>query len=213
MTCSYSYFSKLDIKALLICGGLRFFQDGTQVTSNECYILDKYSSRLFATMSKKRGYAASLITNENNLWVTGGAEYEDFEYDDIFSSTEYILENGESIEGPNLPISLAAHSVVGINSTLSMFIGGFISGGKSIDLTHYYDNYNQVWFDGPKLNFPRSFHGSGIVTDLITRERLLVVTGGVSYDNDYNGQDYISTEILIDGIWVLGNKNAKIFTL
>ena len=159
-------------------------------------------------MSKKRGYAASLITNENNLWVTGGAEGSQ-----ILSSTEYILKNGESIEGPNLPRAIAAHTVVGINSTFSMFIGGFISGLFALDLTYYYDNYNQVWFDGPRLNFPRSFHGSGIVTDLITRERLLVVTGGVSYDDDNIGQDYYSTEILIDGIWVLGNKKAKIFTL
>ena len=204
MTCSYIYLSKLDIKALLICGGLRFFQDGTQVTSNECYILDKYSSRLFATMSKKRGYAASLITNENNLWVTGGAEGSQ-----ILSSTEYILKNGESIEGPKLPIGLAAHTVVGINSTFSMFVGGFISGLFALDLTYYYDNYNQVWFDGPRLNFPRSFHRSGIVTDLITRERLLIVTGGQSYDHDYIMTDYSSTEILIDGAWVLGNKRQE----
>ena len=81
-------------------------------------------------MSKKRGYAASLITNENNLWVTGGAEGSQ-----ILSSTEYILKNGESIEGPNLPIGLAAHTVVGINSTFSMFIGGFISGLFALDLT------------------------------------------------------------------------------
>ena len=160
-------------------------------------------------MSKKRGFAASLITNENNLWVTGGRSV----YNDIFSSTEYILENGESIKGPNLPIGLAAHTVVGINSTFSMFVGGFISGVTSTDFTYYYDNYNQVWFDGPKLKFPRSFHGSGIVTDLITRERLLVVTGGLSYDEEYIPTDYRSTEILIDGIWVLGDKKAEIFTL
>ena len=159
-------------------------------------------------MSKKRGYAASLITNENNLWVTGGSEGAQ-----ILSSTEYILKNGESIEGPNLPRAIAAHTVVGINSTFSMFVGGFISGLFALDLTYYYDNYNQVWFDGPKLNFARSFHGSGIVTDLITRERLLIVTGGLSYDEEYIPTDYHSTEILIDGIWVLGNKKAEIFTL
>ena len=163
-------------------------------------------------MSKKRGFAASLKEStdagRNYLWVTGGSEY-----NEIFSSTEYILKNGESIEGPKLPIGLAAHTVVGINSTFSMFIGGFISIGTSTDLTYYYDNYNQVWFDGPKLNFARSFHGSGIVTDLITRERLLIVTGGLSYDEEYIPTDYHSTEILIDGTWVLGNKKAGIFTL
>ena len=163
-------------------------------------------------MSKKRGFAASLkkstAAGTNYLWVTGGSEY-----NEIFSSTEYILKNGESIEGPKLPIGLAAHTVVGINSTFSMFVGGFISGLFALDLTYYYDNYNQVWFDGPRLNFPRSFHRSGIVTDLITRERLLIVTGGLSYDEEYIPTDYHSTEILIDGIWVLGNKKAEIFTL
>ena len=162
-------------------------------------------------MSKKRGFAASLITNENNLWVTGGSEY-----GEIFSSTEYILENGESIEGPKLPIGLAAHSVIGINSTFSMVVGGNppLSSDHglntvSTDLTYYFDNYNQVWFDGPKLIFPRSNHGSGIVTDLITRERLVIVTGGQSYDDDFIMTEYSSTEILIDGAWVLGNKRQE----
>ena len=155
-------------------------------------------------MSKKRGFAASLITNENNLWVTGGSEY-----DEIFSSTEYILENGESIEGPKLPIGLAAHTVIGINSTFSMFVGGNNPLSLGTDKTYYFDNYNQVWFDGPRLNFPRSFHGSGIVTDLITRERLVIVTGGQSYDDDFIMTEYSSTEILIDGAWVLGNKRQE----
>ena len=89
-------------------------------------IVDKYSSRLFATMSKKRRFAASLKEStdagRNYLWVIGG-----WEYDEVFSSTEYILENGESIERPKLPIGLASHTVVGINSTFSMFVGGLNS--------------------------------------------------------------------------------------
>ena len=39
------------------------------------------------------------------------------------------------------------------------------------------------------------------------------MTGGLSYDEEYIPTDYHSTEILIDGTWVLGNKKAGIFTL
>ena len=65
--------------------------------------------------------------------------------------------------------------------------------------------------DGPYLNIRRSTHSTGKVTDLITREKLVVVTGG-KYCDDDSCQLFDSTEILIDGNWVLGNKKAKLFT-
>ena len=115
----------LDIQALLICGGMNYLVDPH--TSNQCYILDKYSSQLFATMSERRTFAASLITNENYLWVTGGLEFG--ARVGPFSSTEYILKN----ELPELPLKLFAHTVIGINSTLTMFTGG-ISEQNTTDL-------------------------------------------------------------------------------
>ena len=157
-------------------------------------------------MSEKRAYPASLITNENKLWVTGGVNLYPYMF---FSSTEYILKNGESVEGPELPLGLAGHTVIAINSTFSMFIGGVIESRNSINLTYYYDHYNQAWFDGPRLNIARSYHGAGIVTDLITSEKFVVVTGGKYYDDDSGNQYFCSTEILIDGKWVLGNTKAQ----
>ena len=195
----------LDVKAILICGGLIDYQFSYEISSNECFILDKYSSKLFAIMTEKRAFAASLITNENSLWVTGGGG-EDY----LLSSTEYITKNGDTVRGPELPLALAGHTVVGINSTLSMLIGGTSDGQNAIDLTYYYDHFNQAWSNGPKLNIGRGFgHGTGTVTDLITKEKLVVVTCG-STDDEYILQ---STEILIDGIWVLGNENSKTFVL
>ena len=92
-----------------------------------------------------------------------------------------------------------------------MFIGGetFDLEGTTLDLTYYFDHYNQVWVDGPRLHHARYFHGSGIVTDLITREKLVVVTGGVYFDDEVFTQVLDSTEILIDGKWVLGNTKAQ----
>ena len=137
----------LEIKALLICGGVNFYQIPT-FTSNECFILDNYSSKLFATMSEKRAFAASLITNDNNLWITGGLNYDTLEH---ISSTEYILKNGESVKGPQLPLAVSDHTAIGINSTFSMVIGGTLDIRNGIDFTFFYDHYNQVWYHGTSI--------------------------------------------------------------
>ena len=83
-------------------------------------------------MSKKRALAASLITPEKNLWVTGGLDYDT---NTPFSSTEHILKNGESVKGPELPLALVGHAVIAINSTFSMFTGGETPVGGSINYT------------------------------------------------------------------------------
>ena len=171
-------------------------------------------------MSEKRAYPASLITNENILWVTGGVNLYPYMF---FPSTEYILKNGESVKGPELPLGLSAHTIIGINSTFSMMIGGETldkDGGTSghrltsVNLTYYFDHYNQIMFEGPRLNIARSFHGAGIVTDLITGERLPIVTGGERFYYEFRQTEFFdSTEILIDGKWIIGKKKAGTFTL
>ena len=40
------------------------------------------------------------------------------------NSTEYILPNGQSVDGPVLPTPLKRHAMVNINSTHTFFIGG-----------------------------------------------------------------------------------------
>ena len=51
---------------------------------------------------------------------------------------------------------------------------------------------------------PRSHHDAGIVTDVVTDEQLVVVTGGWSCDV------LTSTEIFQDGEWVQGKTNKSI---
>ena len=48
-------------------------------------------------------------------------------------------------------------------------------------------------------------HAAGIVTDEVTDEALVAVTGGSYYSNGWIYLD--STEILQDGEWVQGNIN------
>ena len=70
------------------------------------------------------------------------------------------LKGGEYVQGPELPMPLSSHTVVSLNSTFSMFIGGNLDG-----LTYYFDHSNQKWYGGPSLIIPRFFHATGLVTD------------------------------------------------
>ena len=51
---------------------------------------------------------------------------------------------------------------------------------------------------------PRNYHAAGIVTDLVTDEQLVAVTGGWSCDI------LTSTEILQNGEWVQGKIEKSI---
>ena len=52
----------------------------------------------------------------------------------------------------------------------------------------------------------RASHAAGIVTDKVTNEHYVVVTGGVDYRSDF-AVFLDSTEILQDGKWVQGEIN------
>ena len=104
--------------------------------------------------------------------------------------------------GPDLPMALAGHAMVAINSTCSLVIGGLpdeASGNSA--LTSYYDHIEGEWINGPSLMQGRVIHAAGIVTDEVTDEHFIAVTGGFNYDSEY----YLySTEILQDGNFVQG---------
>ena len=112
------------------------------------------------------------------------------------NSTEYITMAG-TMPGPDMPMALEEHAMVAINSTVCMVIGG--SGGLSSDYfrsasTFYYDDIEGVWINGPSLLRGRYEHAAGIVTDEVTNENFVAVTGG--------GFDL--TEILQDEMWIEG---------
>ena len=71
--------------------------------------------------------------------------------------------------------------------------------GKEIAQTFYYNHTNKLWSNGPTLNKKRMIHAVGIVTDEVSQEKLVVVTGGY-----INGNVSKSTEVLFDSIWSIG---------
>ena len=180
---------------VVICGGY----DISGYSVDECYSLTAEKATLVTHMSVVRSRAASIVINDNTLWVTGGDGYG---YGEYLASTEYVTLTEAMSAGPYLPMALYYHAMVAINSTCSMVIGGGgQEGGIShiFPLTYFYDHNEGEWINGPSLMQARYAHAAGIITDEVTGEHFVAVTGG--YDNS----DYLdSTEILQDGEWVQG---------
>ena len=174
---------------VIICGGR-----DTNYVSDECYSLTSDKATLVTHMSVQRAYAASIVLNDKTLWVTGGGN------DDVnpvrLESTEYVEETG-TMFGPDLPTTLETHAMVAINSTCSMIIGGVGQLSGSL----FYDHNEEEWITGPSLMQARMNHAAGIVTDEVTDEHFVAVTGG------YADVFFDSTEILQDGEWIQGKVN------
>ena len=143
-----------------------------------------------------------MVRNDNTLWVTGGSN------PNKLASTEYVTMTG-TMPGPDLPLALEQHAMVAINSSCSMVIGGRKnapnwSDSSYVSATFIYDHNEGKWITGPSLIQSRDSHAAGIVTDEVTDEQFVVVTGGYYYLD--------STEILQDGEWVQGKINNNVYT-
>ena len=77
---------------IIICGG-------THQNSDECHIVSPTRTKVVTKMKSKRYEAASLVINENYLWISGGSDGSNTLY-----SSEFI--NIETMEGPDLPTDL-----------------------------------------------------------------------------------------------------------
>ena len=166
---------------VIICGGL-YSSNG-----DKCYSLTS-EKRIFVThLSVERSFAASIVLNDNTLWVTSS------------TSSEYIKMSGTK-PVPDLPMYFSNHAIVAINSSCSRIIGGHYGG---ICYTFFYNHNEGEWINGHTLMKARRNHAAGIVKDEVTNEQFVAVTGG----SDYFEDSFDSTEILQDGEWVQGKIN------
>ena len=141
---------------------------------------------------------------KNKLWITGG-DRGSSSYSMLYT-TEYITPNGDTLPGPNLPIKLMEHSVINVNSTHALVIGGRTYGSsgepvnKVINTTWYFDHKDQTFTEGPKLNMKREGFSVGLMKDSVTKEDLIVIAGGSQgFASRLN-----SVEILRNGMWQQG---------
>ena len=132
-------------------------------------------------------------------------------FNERVTSSEFITIQ-ETIQGPDLPDPVNNHAMVAINDSFSMVIGGNCdcSPHMQTDNTFYYHHTEDVWANGPSLLDKRNSHAAGLITDKVTKETFVVVTGGNtgSYSLEITSA---STEILQDGDWVLGKLKVLVF--
>ena len=179
----------------IICGGYSYSIAGP---TDECYIINSTKVELVGKMSTKRASAASVTINDKSLWIIGGTDGSD----NFLSSSEFVNVGGAIIPGPELQNPLAAHAMINVKKDLTMVIGGFSPDIGEVAQTFYYNHANKVWSNGPNMNQKRQNHAVGIVTDEVTKEKHVIVTGGTYY---YNGLIHLkSTEFLLDATWVIG---------
>ena len=103
---------------VIICGGgigwnlqhMNFYVD-------ECYSLTSEKATFVTHMSVWRLNAASIVINDNTLWVTGG--YNGW-YGGTLASTEYVTVTGTML-GPDLLMAICYHAIVAINSTCVIY--------------------------------------------------------------------------------------------
>ena len=182
---------------VIICGG------GGYNYVDECYSLTSEKAKLVTHMSFARYGAASIVLDDNTLWVTGG-----YNHGGSLASTEYVTVTG-TMSGPYLPMAIYGHAMVAINKTCSMVIGGGNYYYYSSS-TFFYDRNEGEWINGPSLMQARKWHAAGIVTDEVTDEHFVAATGG-DWPGSYNSLSYLdSTEILQDGEWVQGKMNNNV---
>ena len=167
----------------LICGG--YYPGGSY--SDECSQITKSMTSLVTNMTSKRGYAASVVLNKNQLWVMGGRSSSTY-----LKSTEFIQIGAGSTSGPDLPLAIASHAIVAWTSSSFMLIGG--DDENYLAKTFYYHvEKPDEWIPGPELKQERGWHAAGLGMDRATNDPYIAVTGG--YKSGYLD----SVELLYEG--------------
>ena len=72
----------------------------------DLYSLSDEKPTVVTNMIYRRRRAASLVLNDETLWITGGM-FDDETYNDALLSSSEFIKIGESIQGPFLPTSMA----------------------------------------------------------------------------------------------------------
>ena len=179
----------------VICGGAyeTYFQN--------CYKFINGGWQEFASMNNKRWLAAGVMYKKT-FHVFGGCVNDSF----IGLQTSDIISIDGGVEyGPDLPTGVLDHAITSINASMSILTGGRTSLHLFSPLTWYFNHETSIFSPGPSLLEGRNGHGSATCVDMVTKEKIPIISGG--YGNGYMKLD--STELLINEEWQQGTIHAK----
>ena len=178
----------------VICGG---------EYDNQIHSIAKDQSKFLGQLSVKRVRAASVVLSNNTLWVTGGygpsadeaieideadepTQADDADEADKLKTTEFVTKDGQTSQGPDLPLPVSHHAIVPLNSGAFILIGGR---GNSSG-THFYEE-KKGWRPGPNLKKGRICHTAGVLTDRVSTKTYIVAVGGISGGGALSSLEYL----------------------
>ena len=103
----------------IVCGG-RDVQNYGRI-SQDCVVIGQQPEM---KMIGKRHWAASVALDQSTLWIVGGT---DERYNDL-RTTEFIKLGQPSVKGPDLPFTIAGHSMIQYDEKSIYIIGGSQNG-------------------------------------------------------------------------------------
>ncbi len=177
----------LNNQVVLVCGGYRMLGGPTDL----CYKIG--SEQPAAFLNTARTDSASIVWQHEGkevLWISGGEAGFNFFNDQgeetrTLASTEFVSDGLTfATSGPDLPKPLSAHCMVRMGQDEALLIGGvtvtfsvFESLFQESSQTYFYSTLTE-WTEGPKLTFKRQKLTCGLLTDVQTKEEIVVITGG-----------------------------------
>ena len=148
----------------VICGG-----EQKWAYSDKCFHLENKDWVSSDSMNSARHVAAAAQLKDGKLLVTGGSGR---------GSVEILTQQGWESKVPSLPVTIADHCMVTINSTTVMAIGG-IQNDRESSKTFYFTLGKESWTEGPELKHKRHSQSCGkIKRNKESREMSIIVAGG-----------------------------------
>ncbi len=178
----------------ILCGG---YQNYTK--SNKCYSLENNEWVSSPSMNSVRVQAATAQLQDGKILATGGYDASGSN----LNSAEMLTEEGWESNIPPLPVTIAHHCMVTVNSTTVMVIGGWQNRKQLSGKTFYFTFGKESWTEGPELKNKRAAHSCGkIRRNKESQEMSIIVAGG------YYGGYFSSVEILDEGSneWQTGSE-------
>ena len=160
----------------VICGG----------SNDKIHSIAKDQSKFLGQLSVRRNHAASVVLSNNTLWVTGGFD----QSGNSIKTTEIVTKDGQTSQGPDLPLALSSHAIVPLNSGAFILIGGNGNpyGVFENSATHFYEK--KGWRPGPNLKKGRDGHTAGVLTDRVSTIKYIVAVGGHGADSSLEYLEY-----------------------
>ena len=169
----------------IVCGGFnwRF--------SKDCVVIGQPEMK----MIEERDSAASVVLDQNTLWVVGGYN------GNRLCSTEFIKLGQPSAKGPDLPFTISYHSMIQYDEKSIYIIGGWQNDSRFYNKTWIVDPTNKFKItEGPSLNKGRNGHGCAKMS--LNGRTILVVAGGYGAKDSVEILDPLGNNIWTPGMFL-----------